>query len=97
MKLLINKELRYIDEEIKDNNDSSYELYNDFFEEMKKYGIFYKEEFNSDGLNVIILEQKVCLDEYQMNNLFVDVLCYFDYNVEVTPLGNDVDFCLEIE
>ena len=63
----------------------------------KEYSVRHTVERKDGGITITILEQKISLDEIDMNNLFFEISQYFSFTMSYGFLGQDVDFCICLE
>lgn len=69
-----------------------------FFEEtLNRFGVHYQTVMDSTTCAITIPVQKIVLDEYNMNTLFHEVLCFIEHSLIYAPLGGEgCDFAVEI-
>lgn len=106
MKMLIQKQINLIhcyDANSENFEDEAYEIYESFVDNeltiLDKFGVRCVLVNNYTHCSLTLYQQKIVLDEYDMNILFFDVLDSFDnkYNIRYLPIGGTgCDFCIEL-
>lgn len=101
MKLLINDDLIFSETFYPGISDDEWSDYKEKLEEfediLKSYTVFFTSNINESSYYIHIEAQKVVLDEYDMNNLFFNVLSNFKIKLEYAALGGEgCDFCLKV-
>ena len=106
MKMLIQKQINLMhcyDAGSENFEEEAYEIYESFVDNelaiLDRFGVQYAFVNNYMHCSLTLYEQKIVLDEYNMNTLFFDVLGSFDNDccIRYVPLGGaGCDFCIEL-
>ena len=106
MKMLIQKQINLMhcyDAGSENFEDEAYEIYESFVDNelaiLDRFNVQYAFVNNYTHCSLTLYEQKIVLDEVNMNILFFDVLGSFDdnYNIRYLPMGGaGCDFCIEL-
>ena len=98
MKVIIEQDVSFVityDEPCEDGTESDLAI--EIQEICSSYAVRFKFSSTSTEDRFTILEQKITLDEWDMNDLFANVLRYADYTLEYAWLGGKgCDFALSI-
>lgn len=79
-------------------DDSCSTEYKEYIEKlMNDFSVYHSFEHVEEGYNLTIPAQKIVIPEWEMNQLFHDVLCYFKYVIEYASLGGEgCDFSIDL-
>jgi hypothetical protein len=106
MKMLIQKQINLIHcyaAGSENFEEEAYEIYESFVDNelaiLDRFNVQYAFVNNYMHCSLTLYEQKIVLDEYNMNILFFDVLDSFDtnYNIRYLPIGGaGCELCIEL-
>ena len=101
MKVIVTDDLSAFYEHDADSTEEDLQDSKDYWQEisdtLKKYTVWHEIKHTENGTRFTIKEQKIVLDEFQMNDVFSQAMYLLDYRLEYSSIcgvGDKCDFGL---